>query len=258
MKRGDDDGGVLWLGLGALALLALSGSRKAEVEPVWLRDGQWVWPVPDVVIYTRGVGGVPVPVRYPAVVSQPLHRGGATPHYGQDIMFMRRSRADVVPQYTAAPEKDGTTASDGGMYFAPPGTPVVAARDGWLWSCQLTPRGWEVVIDHKGGEAGRPSVATYYSHLASVTLPHATAGKVDGKATQANKQPSGTFAADGRVRIAAGEVIGTMGGDPRKDRTHLRHLHFELWHDGVSFDASVDATAAMETWSRPAEPFVVR
>jgi murein DD-endopeptidase MepM/ murein hydrolase activator NlpD len=47
----------------------------------------------------------------------------------------------------------------------PPGTLVLAASDGEVWSAGWTPRGYSVVLSH-----GAPW-ATYYTHLASLVAP---------------------------------------------------------------------------------------
>lgn len=139
----------------------------------------WTWPVPD----RPGV---------PAAISQEFKRG---PHYGVDIMYR-----------------------EGVGWSAPIGTPVLAARDGVVWSVGETARGRSVVIDH-----GAPW-ATFYQHLASVKV-------VKGQL------------------VRAGEEIGTMGADPT-DAQGLRHLHFATWYKGHGDSGSVDPAKAMASWRR--------
>jgi hypothetical protein len=212
MARKDDTLMLLALLVGALAFLR----RKVE----W--GTGWMWPVPS---FQAKDGTL-----YEAVISD----GIGTPrphgvHRGVDIMFRRRSRTDR-PEY---PDK---SASGSPMHFAPPGIPVVAARDGTIWSAGKTPRGWSVVINH-----GRP-FATYYTHLVALAVaPHA-----DGKSVGTGKV----------THIRAGDVIGLMGADPM-DASKLRHLHFSVAHDGPPESAAVDPADAMRTWSRPPTVFKV-
>lgn len=108
------------------------------------------------------------------------------------------------------------------MHFAPPGTKVLAARGGTVWSVseRSDGGGWSVVIDH-----GKPW-ATYYTHLERVDV-----SKGQG--------------------VAAGEPIGLMGGD-HSEGAKLRHLHFEAWYQGAGSKSSVDAQSAgvMADWIR--------
>lgn len=123
------------------------------------------WPVPT------GAAGRPV-------VSQEW----APPrHMGLDILFRR-----------------------GGEFWAPAGTPIVAAADGTVARVVQGKRGHGVVVDHGGG------VSTFYQHLESV-------GVAEGD------------------RVAAGDPLGVMGIDPM-DAQHVRHLHFELWLNGRAVD----------------------
>ena len=92
-------------------------------------------------------------------------------------------------------------------YNAPVGTPVVAAKDGRVWSTGRTARGWNVVLDH-----GTP-FATFYQHLERVDVERAAV-------------------------VKAGDMLGLMGADPT-DPGGLRHLHFETWWRGAS-ENSVD------------------
>jgi murein DD-endopeptidase MepM/ murein hydrolase activator NlpD len=172
----------------------------------------WVYPVPPLRIGA---------VDYPAQVSN----GFANPaHFGVDVMYKRRSIADR-PEFPAGTEAGST------MFFAPPGTPVLAAKDARVWSVDRSPRGWEIVLDH-----GAPW-ATYYQHLSSVLLPlHANGRMVGGNVP---------------VTVKAGQQIGTMGGDPLDNGGHhLRHLHFSAWYKGNGDGAAVDPERAMSSWQR--------
>ena len=136
-------------------------------------------------------------------------------------MYRRKSIADR-PEYRAG-TSDGST-----MYFAPPNTPILAAKDGRVWSVQKTPRGWAVVIDH-----GKPW-ATFYQHLERVDLePHAHGKSQSGIATT----------------VKAGDMIGTMGFDPL-DSAKLRHLHFAPWYEGHGDSAVVDPAGEIANWRR--------
>lgn len=149
-------------------------------------DG-WYWPVPSVRMPDGHV--------YDAGVTNEFKRD----HYGVDIMF-----------------RDAA-----GAYFAPPGTPITAARAGRVWNVAKTARGWTVVLDH-----GKP-FATFYQHLQSV----AALGK--------------------GMPVAAGQRLGVMGIDPT-DPQRVRHLHFAVWFDGMGDGASVDPSPVIGGWRRPA------
>lgn len=177
----------------------------------------WVWPVPSANVNGR---------RYEAVISQES-RDGEHAHNGVDIMYHRQSSTDLVMQYPPF------TSAGSRMHFAPPRTPVIAARDGVVWSVTKSPRGWEVVISHKQGN--EPLwFASYYQHLESVALGPHKAGR-----NTATGQPT---------RVAAGQPIGIMGGDPTES-THLRHLHFEVWYGGDGRYA-VAPDDEMHSWPR--------
>lgn len=178
----DDDEILLLLALG---WLLMSGNR-----PQW--DGAWVFPVPDI----AGAGDVGR-----ARVTSGFVKGK---HNGVDIMFYRA---------VGDPNDPGAVHYE---YYAPEGTPVLAARDGVIYQTGGGPRGYWVVIDH-----GKPW-ATFYQHLAEPAL----LAKGD--------------------RVVAGQQIGVMGADPT-DPQHLRHLHFETWFQGGA-DAAVDPGVPMSGW----------
>lgn len=138
--------------------------------------GSWVWPVPNT------DAGAPV-------VSQEFKSG----HPGLDIMF--RNEAG---------------------FFAPEGTPVIAARDGIVRVSQKTARGRSLVIDHE------PGLATFYQHL-------------------------DTSLVSGGASVLAGQRLGTMGIDPT-DAQKVRHLHFEVWVNNLPVDPG--DIAANPSWKR--------
>ncbi len=182
----------------------------------------WVWPVPN--LLTKD-GTLYLPVISDGVGSP----RGAGIHRGVDIFYRRKTSTDR-PEYKAG-TSDGTP-----LFFNPPLVPVLAARDGVIWSAGNTPRGWSVVIDH-----GKP-FATYYTHLAALAVaPHAR----------------GRNALTGQpTRVKAGDVIGVMGFDPM-DARKLRHLHFSVAHDGPPETAAVDPAPEMTSWPRVSKPFEV-
>lgn len=204
MSRDDDTAVIIGVGVLFMAMRKSGG----EVIP-W--GAGWQWPVPDAVIAGD---------RYPAVISNGFSSG---PHYGVDIMFRRKTLMDQA-QYSPGSSNGSTS------YFAPPGTPIVAAKDARVWSVQKSPRGWSVVLDH-----GQP-FATFYQHLERVDLElHVNGLPVGGKVP---------------THVKAGDMLGTMGADPL-DGAHLRHLHFAVWYKGAGDNASVNPAGAMVTWKRP-------
>lgn len=202
MRR--DDETLLLLALGALVVMTY--------DPVeWGDLSLWHWPVPDLIT------GTVAPAYYAATQSQEFRRPD---HLGVDLMY-QRAAGDSVLQATRADHGNE-------HWFAPVQTPVIAARDGVVWSVDRSPRGIEVVLDH-----GKP-FATYYQHLASTLLP---------VGTRNGKTPNGT-----QLRVKAGQQIGVMGYDPT-DPEGLRHLHFAVWYGGNN-DSSVDPSRAMRSWQR--------
>lgn len=179
----------------------------------------WVWPMPRIrvgnVIYQPSISdGVGSP------------RGGDV-HRGVDIVYMRRSRTDR-PEFPPG-KGTGTPAT-----FMPPGVPVLAAKDGVLWSSGRTATGGTVVIDH-----GKP-FATYYTHMDSLLFP----AHAKGKSVET-----------GRVtHVKAGDVIGTVGYSPL-DAEGVPHLHFSVAEGGPVELSAVDPQDAMRSW--PTVPFIV-
>jgi murein DD-endopeptidase MepM/ murein hydrolase activator NlpD len=99
-----------------------------------------------------------------------------------------------------------------GRWTAPDNTPIIAANAGTVTVATRSPRGFSVVVDHGRG------LQTFYQHMSELAVKRGQ-------------------------RVAAGARLGTMGSDPL-DAQHVRHLHFELWHDGVQ----VDPEPLMATW----------
>lgn len=199
----------------AFAFATLASLRR-KVE--W--GSGWMWPVPTL----KTADGI----RYLAVISDGVGSPrGSQLHHGVDIMYARRDAKDR-PEYTRKPVNGVVNGTPG--FFAPRGTPIVAARAGTIWSSGKTTRGGTVVIDH-----GKP-FATYYTHMATLAFPDHHAGAPDSN-------PGAT------THVNAGDIIGWMGADPM-DAGHLRHLHFEVWHKGTTNEA-VDPAPEMAHWPRP-------
>ncbi len=148
------------------------------------------WPMP--VIEVRGKRYAPtVSDGYGAgkrrIRSGP-NKGQLRTHAGVDIMY--KTAKTALPQYL--PPRDR---SDGRMFFLPPFVPVLAAREGTVWSVMRTERGYGVEIVHDKGQR-----KTFYQHLAGVLV------------------------RKGQV-VERGEALGTAGYDPSGNAP--RHLHFE-------------------------------
>jgi len=181
------------------------GSNTTDRLPELSRNlpppGAWGWPVP------RWQGRAPV-----------ISDGYGTPrpspigtHRGVDLMFARAA-SDPFP----------ATGPDGSKgYVMPPGWLAVAAADGHLWSAGRTPRGYAVTLDHG-------DVSTYYTHLSSLLVPEAAAGKAP-------------------IPIQAGQPLGVIGADPL-DAGGLRHLHFEFWSSSHDPTSAIDPRPLMAMW----------
>lgn len=189
----DRDRDLLGIVAGTAAAVVVLRMLNTKSSPAW--GPGWQWPIPDLMMSPPRADSI---VR--AVLSQEFRgASSSSPHFGVDLMYR--------------------SAGDRG-WFAPVGTPVVAARAGTVWSVDESPRGWCVVVDHG------PPWATFYQHLDKVS-PGVSKG----------------------ARIEAGHQLGTMGSDPT-DPEHVRHLHFAAWYHGAGDDASVDPAEAMLSWSR--------
>lgn len=217
MKREHEEVALFIALVGGIALVA----RNELAESIEWGTG-WHWPVPDLTLDDATV----TDVRYPAEVSQEYKRGT---HVGVDIMYRRRRGGPDATKYPAG-VTDAGGARQGANYFAPPNTPILAARPARVWSVQKTAKGILVVLDH-----GKPW-ATMYAHLATCSLdPH-----LRGVRIGANMTPQ---------EVDAGEQIGTMGHDPQ-DASKLRHLHFECWYKGHGNEAAKDPRQQMASWLR--------
>lgn len=198
-----------------LAALALGVMLLGSVRLEWGSSSSWLWPLPAV--------RLPDGATYQAVISDGLGtpRPGGRVHAGVDLCYRRRSSTDLLAEFPVG--KPGGSR----RHFAPASVPVLAARDGVVWSVQRTARGIMVVLDH-----GKPW-ATMYQHLATSLLPtHARGVSVaTGKPTP----------------VKRGDVLGLMGADPVQGPGAFRHVHFETWHEGKP----VDPAPEMAQWPRP-------
>lgn len=209
------------VGGGALAAYLWSRGRDTSKRPVVVRPervpperiaGDWVWPVAAwngrAPVISDGYGS---------------RRPDGRQHEGVDIMY-RRASSDSFPAGTPNGSKG---------FVMPDSMPVLAARDGVVWSALETPRGFAVVIDH-----GKP-FATFYAHLERLFV-----------------QP--TARAQSKERVRAGQPIGIVGYSPL-DAERIKHLHFEVWEGGPQ--AKIDPALAMRAWrvvDVPRESLVAR
>lgn len=130
-------------------------------------------------------------------------------HRGVDILYSRKSlddQGDAFPRGTAGGSK---------WFFMPTGIPVLAARGGRVVYAKRGPRGHAVTVLHADGWT------TFYQHLA------------------------GLLVAVGDT-VAAGEVLGELGGDPTQ-KPALRHLHFEVRDPNK---LAIDPKPYLLTWPR--------
>jgi murein DD-endopeptidase MepM/ murein hydrolase activator NlpD len=204
-------GGALWWHHRTRARNTDDGFRDDEIPmvapdaPPSMPPGRWVFPVP------RWQGRAPEISDGWGSLRVGGNRGGA--HRGVDIMFRRRFRgelADIFPPRTDVLRSPHTRG-----YFMPPGTLVLAAADGDVWSAGWTSTGYSVVLSH-----GAPW-ATYYTHMASLRVGETRRGA-------------------SRQRVRAGQPLGVVGASP-KDSRGVAHLHFEMWHGGNG-NAAIDPT----------------
>jgi murein DD-endopeptidase MepM/ murein hydrolase activator NlpD len=169
---------------------------------------EFVWPVP--------VMFLPNGLIYTPKVSSGFGVARSNPkphtHAGIDIMF---PRVDGKPA-----RRTGDNGSKN--YWAPPGTPVLAARAGKV--AEVTPgaRGTTVIVGHGNApDFGGKKLATIYRHLVE----------------------PGVKPGD---QVDAGDVLGLMGFDPT-DSGKTRHLHFEVWVAGKALNPeSLD----MQNWGK--------
>ena len=175
---------------------ALTAATTTDIPPP---PGRWVFPV------GRWQGRGPVVSDGWGSPRQGDIRGGTT-HRGVDIMFRRRSLSELTEVFPPR-------APHSRWHFMPPGTLVLAASDGEVWSAGWTPRGYTVVLSH-----GAPW-ATYYTHLQSLRVGESKRGS-------------------SKERVRTGQPLGVVGADP-KDTNGIAHLHFEMWFGGAG-DRAID------------------
>ena len=130
---------------------------------------------------------------YAPVISQGYKEG----HDGVDVMFRRDGKEGNFPVGA------GSTRN----YFMPDGVAVRAVADGVLWFAGRNETGLAVLVDHD-----EPQLLSLYLHMATLDVPEVKAGA-------------------GRVRVARGQRLGTIGASPL-DRENVKHLHFEVWKGG--------------------------
>jgi len=179
----------------------------------------WVWPVP----VTDG--------RIP-VISQEWkpghdpgfgHSSGKTSnHLGVDITFRRRE---------GDPAHEKHTVSQGGGFVSPPGTLVIAAGPGKVWSTGKTGYGLNILIDHGRVNQNVGGVNTWYQHLAEF----------------AREWKHGDI-------VHPGDVLGVMGfASSQGDGEEFRHLHFELRLPRVGYAQNawrIDPAPYMRFWRK--------
>ena len=188
-------------------------ARRARVcgdrtLPTFSLPGRWVWPL--------AMWQGRAPVCSDGWGSARRKRDG-TPsiHLGVDLMYRRRSRADLTDSYPPG-TRGGST-----WHVMAADVPALAASAGTVRYAKWTERGFTIVIDHIA------PWSTYYTHLSMLSV---RAGQV----------------------VAAGEPIGIVGGDP-SNPPHLRHLHFALWR-GKWQDSAVNPAPHMASWDVLAAP----
>lgn len=144
---------------------------------------RWVWPVP--------VTDKRVPHITDGFSSKKTndHRQ----HLGVDIMFPKRE-GDPIGEVLHDASKGS---------IAPPGTLIMSAGPGKVWSSGIDSYGHWIKIDH--GKVGTNGVTTRYAHL--------------------NRFSRSWKRGDD---VLPGTILGEMGYAPSKDSEQLRHLHFEL------------------------------
>lgn len=203
--------GALMVG-GAIAWVARPPTPEAKEAGAGLEGasralsmgGGWIWPLP---IFN---GARPTISDGPGTNKRTDLDGKIRNHNGADVDYQRANRTALTDKYRPGTH-EGTA-----LFYCPSGLPVVAARDGKLWSASESPRGWQVVIDH-----GKPW-CTYYQHLTRLLVP-VRKGSAGG-------QP-----------IRQGQVIGIVGADPTQGARGFNHVHFEMWQGGGA-ESWVDPT----------------
>ena len=134
-------------------------------------------------------------------------------HSGVDILFRKRAGDP--------PERVKHTASL--RYIAPPGTKILAAGPGKIWSTGSSERGLNILVDH-GNVLGFGPMTTWYQHLSSF----------------ARSWKKGD-------PVRPGTVLGDMGYS-MTDGEQLRHLHFEIRNP----TSPIDPAPYLRLWRKTA------
>ena len=199
-----DSAPILALGFGGLAAAWAARNLSNRVSRPSPSARRWVWPVPSVgdrhAVVSDGWGS-------------PRRKadGGTRPHLGADIMFKRRTRADLVDIHRPG-TPNGTR-----WFYMPDGVPALAIAAGEVRRAKPTRRGFSVVIRHANGWS------SYYTHLENLRVQRGDL-------------------------VAAGQSIGDIGFDPTT-RQKILHLHFELWEGGTRRGV-VDPAPYLDAWDR--------
>lgn len=199
----------LIIGLLAMAML----KRTAKQIPGGVSG--WVWPMPNLDGDTADDHGVRT---FPEISDSagPNKRrnpdGSLRAHLGVDIMYRR-----IRPRRA----QDDRGSRD---WYVPPGTPVIAARDGVIWKSGQGQTGWWAIIAHPG-----LGLATYYTHMERLIIPVVNAG---------NRHLT--------APLRAGAQLGLCGASPLDGPRGLRHLHFEI-RKGTD---RINPEPAMHSWRK--------
>jgi murein DD-endopeptidase MepM/ murein hydrolase activator NlpD len=192
----------------AIALVALAllwGGRGGTMSGLEEDLGPgWVLPMPELSAARASRYGLhrrPVVTDGMGPNKRRDQNGNPRWHLGVDMFY---ERTDPWPKDDAPPP--GETR----RFAVPPGTDIVAANNGRIWSAGRGSTGWYCIIDH-GPDL---PYATYYTHMSSLAIP-----SVPGRVRIGPRRNT--------VMIAAGQVLGTCGASPL-DSAGLVHLHFEV------------------------------
>jgi murein DD-endopeptidase MepM/ murein hydrolase activator NlpD len=137
-------------------------------------------------------------------------------HLGVDIMYRKR-----------AGDPEGLPLSSKNYTSQDRNAPIVAASSGVIWDASLSPRGYQITLDHD-----KAGVVTYYQHLSRFQRAWSKGDRVE-----------------------AGQLLGHMGGDVSPGANPVFHLHFELLFPraGYGRDAwTADPLPYMKLWQKVA------
>src|SRR5678810_548071 len=134
-------------------------------------------------------------------------------HIGTDIMYHRHGSSDMQAEWPQG-LLDAGGAKATSTYFAPIGTPILAARNARVWSVTKHATGWALVLTRGKRNDGGP---------ATIVL----AG-----------EKIGTMGHNPNTDPAKGVV----------DHQLIRHLHFEALYKGATNDDAVDPEPVMPMW----------